>query len=415
MKTQIEKIIPNIDTIKHLKNLDFPRLAGTEGERKAGDYIIKTLKEYNCDPTIQDFHFKKAKTLPKILLPLVIIFWGILSLLNILLFNNNLIISVLVLLVPAGVILTVLKFDYIMKKIFQSSQKKLKEIDTKIKNNTISSEDFIKSRNVIAELGPDDAENRILFTAHYDSISLKIPMKIMMLLGIIGALGIAIYSVAYFFNIFTHLFLNLNFILLLFPWFLILLIITLTSLCSLLISRIFRTNESHGIIDDGTGTAILLELVKFLQDKKLNSKFIFCFFSAEELGLFGSGHYFSNNPYEKGKLHVISIDMIGEKPPIAYIEGVNPLIKIPMDLEFNTQIKDIAKKLEVEIKGTNFLYPGSDFAHWLFDGHKVNWFINGSNVIHSKHDNLTNLNEELVSDAIKVIIGYLVEFTLSKG
>ena len=174
----------------------------------------------------------------------------------------------------------------------------------------------------------------------------------------------------------------------------------------------FRTNESHGIIDDGTGTAILLELVKFFQDKKLNTKFIFCFFSAEELGLFGSSYYFSKTIYEKEKLRVISIDMIGEKPPIAYIEGVNPLIKIKMDADFNSKIKKIAEQLEVEIKGSNFLYPGSDFAHWLFDGQKVNWFINESKVIHSKHDNLTNLNEELVTDAIKVIIGYLNQFII---
>jgi len=309
----------------------------------------------------------------------------------------------------------VLKFDVVMKKIFTSSHKKLKDIDTRIKNKTISDEDYIKSRNIIVELGPDNAENQILFTAHYDTISLKLPMKLMMMFGVIGAIGIAVYSVAYFFNVLTHLLLSLNFMLILFPWFLTMLVITLISLCSLLISRIFRTNESHGIIDDGTGTAILLELVKFLQDKKMSTKFIFCFFSAEELGLFGSSHYFSTNIHDTENLHVISIDMIGEKPPIAFIEGVNPLIKTKMNAEFNSQVKNIAEELDINIKGTNFLYPGSDFAHWLFEGQKVNWFINGSNVIHSKHDNLTNLNEELVSDAIKVIIGYLIQFTLSKG
>ena len=359
--------MPTLDVIQHLKHIDYPRLAGTDGERKACDYIIQTLKSSGIDPIVQDFHFKKAKMLPKLMLPLVIILWGFLSLLNVLMFNNNLFISILILLVPASVILAVLKFDFLMRKILQGSHKKVKDIDSKIKNHTISDEDFIKSRNIIVELGPDGAEEQILFTAHYDSISLKVPMKFMMIFGLIGALGIAVYSFAYMINVLTDLFFSFNFILILFPWFSLLLIITLSSLCSLLIARVFRTNVSHGIIDDGTGTAILLELVKFLSDKKLKVKFIFCFFSAEELGLHGSSHYFSTNPHEGKNLHVISIDMIGEKPPISFIEGVNPLIKVKMDEEFNSRIKNIAEKLEVEIKGTNFLYPGSDFAHWLFE------------------------------------------------
>ncbi|MHA1799082.1 MAG: MFS transporter [Candidatus Helarchaeota archaeon] len=411
LKEKVENIVLNLDPIQHLKNIDYPRLAGTEGERKAAKYIIDTLKANGCDSEIQEFHFQKSKTLPKILLPIALVGWAILSIFNLIYFDNNLIISIIVLLLPAGVVFAVIKFDLIMKFFLKKSQKKLKEIEDKLKKQVIQQEEVQTSNNIIVKIGPEDAKNHILFTAHYDSISLKLPMNYLMVFGLIGAMGLIVYSIAYFCNVITDLFFDWNFMMTYFIFFLIILIITIVFLGAVLIARMLRTNTSHGIIDDGTGTAILLELSKFLKKQDIKDhKFTIAFFSAEELGLFGSCHHYMNNEFNKEKLHVISIDMIGEKAPISYIKGVNPLIQIPMDPEFNSQVYSIAKKMDIKMKGEIFLYPGSDFAHWLLNGYKSNWLINSSKVIHSKNDNLENLNEDLVTDALKVIVGYLIEF-----
>ncbi|MHA1697785.1 MAG: hypothetical protein ACTSWN_02980 [Promethearchaeota archaeon] len=66
-----------------------------------------------------------------------------------------------------------------------------------------------------------------------------------------------------------------------------------------------------------------------------------------------------------------------------------------------------ASGVGIKIKGKNFLYPGSDFAHWLIDGYKANWFINGSRVIHTKRDNFTNANVGLVVDLFKILSAWV--------
>ena len=416
LQQKVESQITNFDPIQHLKAIDYPRLAGTEGNEKAAEYIKNTLKSNGIEPEIQEFYFPKSKLLPKLLLPIVTILWGVLSILNLILFDNNLLISIIILIIPAGVVFAAVKFDWIMKYSMKSTQKKIKQINKKIVKGALDKDNFLKSKNLIVKLGPNNAKKHIIFTAHYDSISLRIPMKIMMVFGVIGAAGLMIYSFLYFINIITDLIFNLNFILLNIFLFIILLTITFVALGFIFVARMFRTNVSHGIIDDGTGIALLLEISKFLNLQKIvDYQFTFGFFNAEELGLIGSSYYFSVNNFDKNKVHVISIDMIGEKPPISIIKGVNPLFKTPMDERFNSQVSSIAKKLNVDIRIRNFLYSGSDFAHWLFNGYKTNWFINDSDKIHSEQDNLQNLNEELLHDALKLILGYLIEFILNKS
>ena len=109
------------------------------------------------------------------------------------------------------------------------------------------------------------------------------------------------------------------------------------------------------------------------------------------------------------KPHVISIDMIGEKPPLSYVKGIFPVIKQRMDPAFNEQIVSLAQALDIKIKGRNFPYPGSDFGHFLDGGCRANWFINRSCLIHSKRDTLRNVNQELVNDALKLMVAYLLQ------
>ena len=143
-------------------------------------------------------------------------------------------------------------------------------------------------------------------------------------------------------------------------------------------------------------------------------KFTFGFFGAEESGLIGSTFYYINRAIDK-KLHVISIDMIGERPPLSYVKGIYPIRRLGMDSTFNAQIAAIAQSFDIEIEGKNFPYPGSDFAPFLLDGEcPTNWFISQSHLIHSGRDNLSNVNEALVNDALKLMVAYLLQVEETK-
>ena len=229
--------------------------------------------------------------------------------------------------------------------------------------------------------------------------------------GIVGFVGLLLYSVLYLGNVLAEYFLGLKYLAAYFPYFSLLALVVLVSLLVFTLARLFRGNDSHGIIDDGTGVAILLELARFIHNHDFpGTRFTFGFFGSEESGLIGSAYYYLNRDTDKNKLRVISIDMIGEKQPLSYVKGIYPLRKRRMDPGFNEQMESIAQDLDIEIKGKNFPYPGSDFGHFLLDGDcKTNWLINDSKKIHSKHDNLSNLKETLVIDALKLMVGWLLE------
>ncbi len=412
---KVENIMTSgIDPIKHLKQINYPRRAGTEGDEKAADYIFTTLQEYGFQPKTQEFHFLRMRTRFTLILPLLFLCWGLLSLINILYLENNLIVSIVILSAPTTALLVLFKLNFFVKYFLSRKAKQMQKLEDKIRNHALTEKEkahIMTSKNIIADVGTPEAENHILFTAHIDTISSKLSIRFIKNLGILGTISFGAYSGAYLLNIFSDFFLHWNFMMEFIPLFIILLILVYASLGILFISQSMRSNESHGIIDDGTGIAILLELAKFVKDQNIqNRKFIFGFFGAEEAGLIGSSNYYHKTQFDKNKLHVISFDMIGEKTPLAYIKGINPIIKTPMDSMFNSNITEVAERLNIEIKGINFIYPGSDFAHWLFDGYKTNWFINNSKFIHSKHDNLNNLNEKLVNNALRIIIGYLIEY-----
>jgi hypothetical protein len=407
LKSKTEGIMENLDPLAHLKNLDYPRRAGTDGERKAAAYITDVLEGRGFAPLVQEFKFEKPKLLPKLIPPLVLLIWTTLSLVNLRVWNNSLVISILLLFLPLALILAILNLDALMRVSIKRRMKRLAKIEKNIEIGKLRSEKVITSRNVIAETGQEDADTQVLFTAHFDSISSKIPMGVMKITMILGAVGFLLYSLLYLTNTITSRFYNLDFMQLYFPYFALLASVFVVALLIAFISRLFRGNDSHGIIDDGTGTAILLELANFLKDQDIpNTRFTFGFFGAEEAGLVGSTYYYLNREVNQDRLRVFSVDMIGEVPPLAYVKHIYPVRKLNMDADFNQNLASVAEALEIKIEGKPFPYPGSDFGAFLIDGGcQTNWLINKSKLIHSKKDNYDNLNQDLVVDALKLLVG----------
>jgi putative aminopeptidase FrvX len=301
-------------------------------------------------------------------------------------------------------------FEFFMRFFLKRQRKQSESLELKIQQEKLTEQELkriITSQNIVAEIGPQNAKHQFFFTAHFDSVSSKLPMRYIKIAGIFSFGSFFLFSLAYNLNflfilVFDSYFMN--------SWTALyfgLVLICLFSLETLILMRTFRGNESHGIIDDGSGVAILLELAKFLKNQEItNHKFTFGFFGAEEAGLIGSSYYHRNSSIPQNT-HIISVDMIGEKTPLTYIKGIHPIIKKKLNPSFNDQLVSIANQLDIELKGSNFLYPGSDFAHWLYDGYKTNWLINGSKYIHSKHDRLKNVDEGLVNDALRLLLAYI--------
>ncbi|MFX0095212.1 MAG: M28 family metallopeptidase [Candidatus Hodarchaeota archaeon] len=315
----------------------------------------------------------------------------------------------LVLLIPLLVIVAVLKLEKPFKGFMKSSPKKIKSITQKIKEGKFTG-DLKTSQNVWIEYIPSQYQKELILCAHHDSISMRISMKLMMRAMMIGIGSALIYSIGYFIGFSLLFFLQVN-IFQVFWWvFYWLVMIFLVLLNLVFLSRFFRKNESHGSCDDGTGVAIILELAKILKEIQPKVKVTLACFGAEELGLLGSAMFYDErkDSYQRCPVEVISIDMIGEKPPLSIVKAIKPIFSIPTSQNLNEELVQVAEYLEIEVKKGKFFYPGSDFAHWLFNGHEATWVGNSSQVIHSKNDKPDAINLTLVNQCLKLFIGLLL-------
>jgi len=316
----------------------------------------------------------------------------------------------LIILIPFLIIGLFLKMEILFRRMLTSNWKRLQTLAKQIEKG-VYKKPIKKCRNIYAEYTPEKYDEHLYLTAHYDSTTLKLDMKIMRIFIMIAVFGLIIYLVSYFAHYFLiwksgfNLFGKYPF------FFLIVLIISLVSLSTVLIGRSFRSNHSHGAIDNLTGIALILELANIAKELKPNLKITFIAFSAEEVGLFGSIYHFNRNEeyFKTHKIHVVSIDMIGEIPPLNFVDRIKPVFSIPMDTAFNLEMVELAQKLNIQTKVGKFFYPGSDFANWLLNGYPANWIITPSKYIHSAQDLPQNVNQDLLNDCLKVLTAYLLQ------
>jgi hypothetical protein len=69
--------------------------------------------------------------------------------------------------------------------------------------------------------------------------------------------------------------------------------------------------DSPGANDNGSGVAVLLTLIKLLQDVEWNYSVDFCFFDQEEAGFLGSGYYITQFVAPQRHFVMINLDMEG--------------------------------------------------------------------------------------------------------
>ncbi|NVM54813.1 MAG: M28 family peptidase [Candidatus Helarchaeota archaeon] len=408
---KVEEICGDKHPFKHIQAMDYPRMAGTPENDRATDYITTVFKDFGFDPEVEQFYLPEPSKIPKLVLPILLIGWGIFSFYNVLFISGiwGYIFGFFILLLPVIAFLVILKLEVLFKKMITGNFDKIVNLTKQIEEGTYK-KPVKKGKNIYVEYVPEEYEKHLYITAHHDSTTLKLNMKFMkifMLIGFLSGIGYVLsYLVHYLLLIFSKFNLFGKYTIIFF----ILLIIFLISIGLVLFSRIFRTNESHGAIDNLTGTSIILELANIVKLVKPKLKITFIVFAAEEVGLFGSAYHFNIHKkyFETHQMHVVSIDMIGEIPPLTLVDKIKPALSIPMHPEFNKQMVELAQKLGIEIKLGRFLYPGSDFANWLLNGYPANWLVNASKYLHSPQDVPKNVNQDLLIECLKLFTAYFL-------
>jgi hypothetical protein len=279
--------------------------------------------------------------------------------------------------------------------------------------NYIPSEHKIESENNEEDENVKNTIKEVYLTAHYDTVTSSMPIfsKIRLVGMGLSLLTILLLSITTgILNLITHYastseLLKTSTIM---SW----IVLGASAFVTILTIIGFfskRTNDSSGACDNGSGSAVLLELASFFGKNPLdnvNLTFIWC--TAEEWGLYGSKAYVKAHKEEllniKDRFFNINVDMVGEE--IAYVEKKGIFRKNPINKTLNNLIKESAEEKEIEIRGFKAMIAGSsDHAPFAKIKLEVATFNSKKDVkrIHSKKDCIDIVKPENMTGAVEVI------------
>ncbi|WP_425446907.1 M20/M25/M40 family metallo-hydrolase [Dethiothermospora halolimnae] len=158
-----------------------------------------------------------------------------------------------------------------------------------------------------------------------------------------------------------------------------------------------KGNVYNGALDNASGTAMMMELARAIKESNIKPRrrIVFAAFNGEEAGLFGSDYYAYRRLFPLHKTKVINLDMIGSR------EDVKLELQTTRDKEGNYKSKDlvngianIAKDIEIEVNVKSDAYYSSD--HYSFTkrgGEAITLIHSSKDLIHTPEDTIDNIDK----------------------
>lgn len=374
-----------LDLINHVEALAFDRSAASVGETKAINYIQEELNLGGIESRAEYFSWNTPISM---------------------LMKTIYLMAIGYLLIFRLFLIIVLAF--FIKYMFQKTRK-------------ISFVKREESKNVIAKILAKNAEATppiIIFSAHYDSVSSRVPYKVQRVLLVIIKLIIFPYiglsiiiSIWLTLYILSVTYLN-NFIIYMIS---ILSLITLSAIIPIFLF-IFTSNKSTGSIDNASGVSILIELSKLIRNKPLNNfEVLFIWFGAEEWGLKGSRKFCKKHlkdfkkQYNLERSININIDMVGSY--IGLLDKSGLIFKKSINNDLNDILQASANKLNIPIDRYEKVFkPKSDFRSFRIfrrvtkKKFQIACFHSDkdSKYIHSKIDTPDKCSNKNLSDCLEI-------------
>jgi len=277
--------------LKNLKEFSFPRLSGTNFEKKSFNIAKDKIEDLNLSPIVQNFSFSifYSRIYPKVALTLLT--W----LLVVLFLNFNLVFNI--------VNLFIIFILFLILIIYTRNPETIK-----VGHEYHSQNLFVK---LSSQAKNENSDHNILLFSHLDSKGQAFSIKIRIVLYYIW---IITFPLALLITILNSFFLTEDFLLI--DIFAILIIST--NCVATVILWINRTNNiSKGAIDNASGISCVLELLHYFSNPKnrLNKYDLwFVFTGAEESGTMGVRNFYNNiRNFSRDKTFTINFDSIAKK------------------------------------------------------------------------------------------------------
>ena len=286
----------------NLELISFPRLSGTEGEKKAFNIVKKKIEDLNLKPSVQEFTF--TSFYPRIYQKLIFIlsFW------TLFIFYLNIgeafgIFNVLNSIIIIAILIPIVIITRKPEKIRIGKEKNSQNLYVKILGNS-----EVKSlKNSSHE--QDNARGNLLFVCHLDSKGQRFHMNFRVFLfkwWIVSSICcfILIFFKNFIFKQFSFWFFYIGAVPLIFNLIIVILLCINTT-----------NNESPGAIDNASGISCVLELLNYYTDLKNrleNYNLWFLFTGAEENGTMGIRHLIQKIKHlDQTKSFQLNFDTIG--------------------------------------------------------------------------------------------------------
>ena len=375
---------------ENLTTFSFPRLSGTDGEKKALNLAHSKVEDLNLKPLTQDFVFSTffGRTYPKMAFSLgfTVLF---LFYLNI----ASFIISILFM-----IIFVILGFLFILTR---------KPESIRLPKKLNSSNLYVKIRTKYDEkdnLEEEHKERDVIFMCHLDSKGQKFSI-----LGRIRIIRTWVFSGLII--IFIFFFKNYIFT----PFSLLFYIIGISPITVNFISTILfllntTNNESNGAIDNASGIACVLELLTYFSNPESRLKHYnlwFVFTGTEECGTMGIRNFYYNLiRVNKDKSIVLNFDAIAKNT--YFFPGKKMSDQIYTI--FNMFLKN-NKGLEIKRNPKKIYFGSYSDGYYLkkknFNGIGIG-DLESYEHIHSIHDTVDKVDIPLLKNLCEMIIDNLI-------
>ncbi|TKJ27606.1 MAG: hypothetical protein CEE42_01500 [Promethearchaeota archaeon Loki_b31] len=369
------------------KRLSFPRLVGSEGEKRAIKVVVDEFEKMGYN-TVNREKFKTSLNNWK-RIELLFLTMGILYILLAISYYN---LPILSLVIITLIVICILK----LLKISDSNKIKL------MKNDIYNFE----TENIYVNLKSKNSLANLIFIAHYDSKS-QVYSSIFRIYLIMGSVfgGIILLVVFFVLSVLKIIFMFNNLILdnILLGVSIVIGILTILNFFNKV------SNKSPGATDNATSVGTVIALSKYFKNNALeNIDFTFLITGSEELNLGGAIDFIQKhkNELDKDITYFINYDLVGAHGVLRNVTS-HGIPKKTTSTKLNELFRNSSKDLGIEIKEIYFpIGAAGDHMPIVNMGYKACVLASTGSMkyVHSKKDTMSLVSKEGLNNIFSLSI-----------
>lgn len=369
------------------ERLAFPRLIGSEGEKKAIEVVLDEFRKAGYE----SIHREEFKTS----------------------FYNW--IAIRLLFLPIGLFLVLLAISFYINpwitlilffiNVFVASRVLGMATTSEIKLMKNEEKNY-ETENIYVKLKNGDSKGTVVFIAHWDSKSQLFSSSMRIIIIIIAALGAIIILLLYLILSIIQIFIPYQIPILNH----VLLGISITVSIIGILNFFNKTgNDSPGAYDNAAAVGVVIEFARYFKNNSLNNlDFIFLSTSSEELNLGGIKSFLQQHKdkFDKNSTYFINFDLIGGTDFIRIITSFGIPRKVSSK-KLNELFLNSAKELHIKAKDS-YLPTGawSDYMPVVQEGFEACWIASqpGLKLVHTKKDDMSIVSKDSIKNTLNLCV-----------